>query len=320
MMEEDNFKDDTFLARWLNGELSEEERRQFEAQEDYAIYQKIARTTEELKLPARDKTKQWEALQESMKDGAKEARQSAKIVGLNNWWKYAAAACMVLLVGYWFLLPQDGLRSHRTAAASQERISLPDGSTVVLNAESSIQYDAASFAEERNLNLEGEAFFEVKKGSSFTVITPNGSVLVLGTSFNVYARKDKIDLLCYTGKVGLSFDDFKAMEVLLPGDRVVAAKQKIVQKMQVALTQAKPAWTQGQSKFEQVNFVEVIESLERQFGVSISYPSEVAQLPLYNGGFPHRDLATALEIVCSSVGYQYRINGKQVVLEKARQE
>lgn len=307
----DKFKDDTFLARWLNGQLTEEELAAFESHEDYQTYKKIAESAEGLEMPDRDKASGWEALSQKMEQ---QPEKAAKVRRLTPLWRYAAAAAVFLIVAYLGFFRGNSLEVHTTLMAEQEVVELPDGSKVFLNAASELRYDKKGFDEERNLELSGEAFFEVKEGSAFTVETSNGGVRVLGTSFNVRSRNSEISVTCYTGKVGLSFDAFQQMEILNPGDRIIAEGRQISHKDKIEVTDGVPGWTVGQSRFIQAEFKDVIEELERQFDVSIEYPAEINDLPAYNGGFPHSELETALDIVFSSVNYQYKINGKEVVV------
>ncbi len=308
------FSDDTFLARWLSGDLSAEELAAFEADEDFETYKKIALASAQLKTPAWDKQKNWAALSEQL-GSAPTAEQPAKVRRLGGWWRYAAAACALLIAGYFIFFNKDSLQSYSTPMASQETIELPDGSTVQLNADSKLSFDQTDFLEERTLNLQGEAFFSVVKGSPFTVQTKNGDVRVLGTSFNVRARNQRMNLTCYTGKVGLSFDTSGDMIILTPGDQVIAENRRILEKRRLE-NEDNPAWMQGQSRFVQVDFVDVIQELERQFDVEISYPSSLNQLPKYSGGFPHQNLETALNIVFSPTDYEYKINGRKVIITK----
>ncbi|MEM9916739.1 MAG: FecR domain-containing protein [Bacteroidota bacterium] len=305
-----NPMDDTFLARWLNGQLTEEELAEFESYEDFQTYKKIVDATDELEMPKRDKEAGWEALHQKMD------QRTAKTRRLNTWWKYAAAAAIVCLVGYFAFFPSNDWETHSAAYAQQTSVVLPDGSKALLNAGSDIRFNRKTYEQRRTIDLQGEVFFEVIPGAEFTVKTPNGEVRVLGTSFNVRSRENKIEVACFTGKVGLSFDGFQAMELIQPGDRVVAKDQQIVQKSTAERSSLQPGWAQGEAKFVQAAFIEVIEEFKRQFDIEIEYPSELLEYPAYTGGFPINDLEAALQIVFSSAGYRYSINGNKVVLSK----
>ena len=313
-MKEKFNKDETFLARWLSGELSETELREFEASEDFEAFKKIAEEASHLKTPSwKSKEESWKAFKE--KTASTQKNPPAKIRRLNRRWFLAAAAIGLLLIGY-FSLFRNTTQVFSTPMASQKTFTLPDGSEVILNALSKIEFDKNDFMENRTLELSGEAFFKVKKGSKFLVKTDNGSVQVLGTTFNVFSRKNKLQVECYEGKVGVFFEKPSIMKTVMLGSGITAIDKKITEEFGGSILPV-PNWTIGNSRFENVNFVEVIEELERQFDIRINYPKELEDAEKnYVGGFPHNDLETALEITFSSVGYKYKINGKEVSVFK----
>ena len=83
--------------------------------------------------------------------------------------------------------------------------SLPDNSEVVLNSGSEINYKKWNWDNNRRLELKGEAYFRVSKGRRFEVQTSLGKVSVLGTQFNVKARKNRFDVVCYEGRVKVNY-------------------------------------------------------------------------------------------------------------------
>lgn len=310
-----NFTDDTFLSRWINGDLSEEEQLAFQAHEDFELYKKIAETTADFQLPERNKRKTWEALEKQLGDQEK-ISETTNIRQIRSWWKYAAACLLLMIVGYVIWFQQSDIQTYATAKAEQQTHTLPDRSIVVMNADSKIIFNKNSFEKERKLSLEGEAFFDVQAGSVFIVETTNGNVRVLGTSFNIRSRTNKIEVSCLSGKVALEFDDNTIREVVNPGERVLAQNSKIINKSQGVDKLGKPSWLTGNTKFDQVEFIEVVSELERQFDVEINYPAELTSLPKYSGGFSHSDLQTALRIVFEPVGYRYEVVDKTITVFK----
>ncbi len=306
------FDDDTFLARWLKGDLSEEERTAFEADGDEAqAYQRIANAAGRLKVPPRDKAAAWSKLRQE----AGIAPKTAKVRRL-NWWGLAAAASVLLLVGYFAFFATGSQQLVRAGLAEKTVHELPDGSEVWLNADSEITYNEKDFQEDRRLELQGEAFFKVEEGSQFTVQTPTGDVRVLGTSFTVQSRNDQLQVACYTGRVGVSFDEFNTSEILDAGNNLRAEQGALQAKGSINAGRTEPSWTTGNSRFENARFSEVVEELERQYNLEINYPPVLDTIRQYNGGFPHRDLETALEVVFSSVAHQYRVNDRNVEVFK----
>ncbi|MEM6967416.1 MAG: FecR domain-containing protein [Bacteroidota bacterium] len=312
-MKEKFEKDDTFLARWLAGELTDAELREFESDEHFESFKKIAAFSAALK------TSDWKSKEEAWKHFKKttdiaQKSPSAKIRSFDFRWLLAAAAIGILLVGYLAFF-QNNIHTFSTPMAVKETFTLPDGSQVTLNASSKVAFDKKDFSNNRLLDLEGEAYFEVAEGSKFSVKTPNGSVEVLGTTFNVFSRKNKLEVNCYTGKVGVYFEDRRRMTPLNPKNGLIALNKKVVMVTKAELEKS-PAWTSGNSKFSQVDFTEVIEELERQFDIKISYPEILKNIRDYNGGFPHDDLETALKVIFPAIGYQYKINKQEVTVFK----
>lgn len=312
----DIFKnDDTYLARWLNDELSPEEKEAFEASEDFAAYKRIADKTAALEGPAWDKKRVWDSIQKGGDVGASHSSTLNKSF-LFHGWAYAAAAVLVLVIGYWTLLGRDGMKTYEAMAGETRKIELQDGSLVHLNAASILRVDQNGYAEERKMILEGEAFFEVQKGKTFTVKTGNGDVRVLGTSFNIRSRNDRIEVNCYTGRVSVSFDEFTNSHELIAGDLLVGQNLKMTKKTTFNTDGGSPDWRNGRTRFVDSPMEEVINELERQFDIEIVGAVEVRQIQGYNGGFDHSDLKTALDIVFSTIPYEYSISGRTVTLTK----
>jgi len=309
--------DDTYLARWLNGDLTGEELSEFENSDDFAAYAKIADRSSNLDTPSWNKNAIWQEISE--KGGIS---SSSKNGGKNKlsikWIRYAAAACLLAIVGYLALFTGNNLELHQTFAAQSHTVELPDGSVAYLNADSKLSFDTELFKSERVLILNGEAFFEVQKGSKFTVSTENGNVRVLGTSFNIKARGGKLNVQCYTGRVGVSFNEFKDEEVLIRGDILTSINKTLINRSSVEEDLNRPEWRDGRSKFTNVRFGEVINEIERQFDIKIKIDKAARNIENYNGGFPHDDLTLALEIVSSSINYDYRIDGKTVILSERK--
>ncbi|MCB4800365.1 FecR family protein, partial [Neotamlana laminarinivorans] len=93
-----------------------------------------------------------------------------------------AAVLVVLLTSSYFLF-FNNTKSFETQIAQTETFKLPDESEVILNAQSKLSFSKKEWETNRNLKLQGEAFFKVTKGEKFTVNTKAGSIQVLGTQF-----------------------------------------------------------------------------------------------------------------------------------------
>jgi transmembrane sensor len=193
---------------------------------------------------------------------------------------------------------------------------LPDGSQIALNAGSRIRYDQNNFGSERKVNLDGEAFFSVVKGSKFVVSTRNGNVTVLGTSFNVYSRDNEFIVTCVTGKVKVTSDD--ASIVINPGESSRLSDGKLVSST-VNNTEATTGWIKGEFTYENSPLNQVLGEIERQF--NIKFVGGNFDSRYFTGTFTNKDLKNTLDIVCIPMGLTYAVGdkGKILIQEKTRQ-
>ncbi|MEM7187080.1 MAG: FecR domain-containing protein [Bacteroidota bacterium] len=288
--------DDTFLARWMAGKLSPEELREFEQSEAYSDFQLIKQGSEQLQPPAYDEES---ALQQLKKRTTK--KKPAKTRRLLPSWSYAAAAAVALLVGYFLFYPQAS--SLSTGIGEYKTLDLPDGSAIALNADSSIKYFPDDWQEERKIILEGESQFDVTKGSSFSVNTPNGTITVLGTRFVVNSRDNYFDVQCFEGKVAVQTQ--KDSLTLTQGQ---AVRFQLGSQFSYAVSESEAAWLRGESSFREVPILEVIQSLERQFDLRIS-GKELLEIQNFTGRFGHDNVQTAVKTVFDAMEIKYTFEG-----------
>jgi len=207
-----------------------------------------------------------------------------------------------------------------TPRGNKKIISLPDGSTVVLNSDSKLTY-GSDFSRNRIINLEGEGFFEVKKDEAhpFTVITGKISTTALGTSFNVraYGESSDIQVSLASGKVRVQNTEDKNLIEINPGEAVdFSNQQQTFQKKQIDITKVLN-WKEGILHFDKVPFHQVVLELERWYGVEISLSGTKKVLGYKcTGTFKkHEYLSNVLKVLSYSLDFEYEINGNQVELK-----
>lgn len=205
------------------------------------------------------------------------------------------AASLLLALG---LLMQFYEKSYQTLRGEQQFCTLPDGSKVFLNAETTISYKPLKWYFSREVAFSGEGFFEVTKGSQFTVYSNLGSTQVLGTSFNVFARKKSYKVVCITGKVAVQTQGKNV--TLLTGEAVIsdAIKNTLVKtnKEQEHLL----AWRKQRLLFKAKPLREVFDALERQYNVYIAYYPN-GEKSLYSGNISLQDdFEKNLSIICKT--------------------
>ena len=300
-----------FLAKWLSGELTPDEQKAFENSADFAEFKAIVDATDRMSLPAYDVEKQLKAVQSKK---ALSSQKQARVVSFRPLMKYAAAAIVVIGISLVYFLTRPNYMTFETQAGETETITLPDNSVVVLNSGSELRYQPEKFKENRILELNGEAFFEVTKGINFEVITNQGTIKVLGTSFNVRQRAKLLDVVCYTGKVNVSKNEIS--KDLLPGDGVRIRNSTLNKTWQRPLTE-KPTWLEnGVTLLEEVTLLEALNELKNVYGIEFESNNSLNSMP-YDGGFPNNDIESALQSVLSAlkIDYEYDSKTKKLVLK-----
>ncbi|NML22237.1 hypothetical protein HHL16_15240 [Pseudoflavitalea sp. G-6-1-2] len=197
-----------------------------------------------------------------------------------------AAACLfvLLLAGYFlFIHPSRNEKPQQfaTSFGKQQQLTLSDGSSVVLNANSSVTLKKPwSDNVPRELWLTGEAFFKVvhrnadstqiREADRFLVHTDDLTVEVLGTAFNIRNRRGKTEVMLQQGKISVRFNDSsKAPVVLRPGDLLVydPAEKEILQR--TASPEKYVAWKEKKLLLEDPSVAAIIAYLEDNYGVTI---------------------------------------------------
>lgn len=237
--------------------------------------------------------------------------QIAKRIPLVRWISYAAAAAVATFLAFYFLNPTTSLKVGNT-----ERLAyyLPDSSFIEVNAASQISYNPQKWEQERTVKLKGEAFFEVEKGNPFKVITPKGSIEVLGTSFNVKTHDDGFKVECFTGTVKVRAKNGDET-TLTKGEKAQFnfATQKLEEKE--FDTEEKDTWRQGFFDYYDTNCGAALAEIERQFDVNIETTADIRS-EICDVFFTSASLRGALENICSVEEFEYNIDGKTVIIKR----
>ncbi|MBL7775736.1 MAG: FecR domain-containing protein [Saprospiraceae bacterium] len=306
---EQAFPDHTLFDRWVRDDLSDTERQQLERLPDFPALHHLVENARQQQLSEQDTRKLLTRFllgRNNRHTRPPAYRWPWRLIGL-------AVACTLALLIWTLLQPAPELPSiAATATGEQKTVTLPDGSTVRLNAVSSVEILQKNWSAERRVRLLGEAFFQIKKGMTpFVVETDAGSVAVLGTSFSVRYRGGSFDLACYDGFVtGCTPGGFK--QALRAGQKVSALQDRWLPL--TTLTDPWPSWMQGESRFGDAPVYEVFAELERQYNISISASGIEGQR--FSGLFVHHNLPRALGMVCEPLGLQFAVEGRQVLIRK----
>ncbi|CAM1359126.1 Anti-sigma factor [Tenacibaculum litoreum] len=299
-------KDEQYILKWLNGEISDEELSLLKQDKNFKNLEKIAHYSSHIETPKVDIEKAFKEFELK-----KATTKKSKVVPLNykNFYKYAAAV-IVLLVSSYFLLFNNSV-NFSTQYAETKTFNLPDESEVILNANSNVSFNKKDWKNSRDIQLKGEAFFKVKKGKSFTVNTSVGKVTVLGTQFNVKERKNYFEVKTYEGLVSVNYNN--SLIKLAKGKRFKVINGKIDTLNTFNINNK--SWLQDESNFKSTPLQFVLDDLQNQYGYVIK-TKDVNLEQLYTGGFTHKDINVALQAITIPLQLSYKIEEKRITIYK----
>jgi transmembrane sensor len=198
---------------------------------------------------------------------------------------------------------------HKSAAFGQKlNITLPDGSSVVLNSGTSITYPEIFSEDIRPVEIDGEAYFEVRKDSRpFVAKGKQMEVQVLGTAFNINTNLSTVALT--EGKVLITNGVTHA--TLSPGQMgILTGEDEMFDIMEFDYDQH-IAWKDGVINIEGYTVDEVLKILEKWYGVAINVRNVDLQRE-FSGKLSHRSLDNVLQGLCYVLNCNYKIKMKNV--------
>ncbi|MEO3407744.1 FecR domain-containing protein [Mucilaginibacter sp. CAU 1740] len=286
----------------------------------------------------------WSKIKQYDETDANHLQDNVRPIGYRKWIGWAAAVIVFALVGFWFYnkrAPQPleavVIKKVDVPLGNMAQVTLPDGSTVKLNAGSHFSYPSAFIGAQREVDLEGEGFFEVTKNAKkpFLVHTEGFTVKVLGTVFNVKAYRDdkETETTLLKGKVQVEFaDDPEKKVILSPHEKLTINNRQYAGKQQAPVIAAKVkyevstlpvgtgdtfpenAWIENKIMFANSAFEDVALQIERKYNVHIVFTDEALKKEQLSGVLENESLETAINYLKQIVALQTKMEGDTVYL------
>lgn len=243
---------------------------------------------------------------------------------LNKWMRVAAMFILPLLTagGVYFYMSRESSSAPLVIAVERGQkanITLPDGSKVWLNSQSKLTYSANFNIKKRELQLDGEAYFEVAHNPNkpFIVQSNDISVEALGTAFGMKAyNEDKlISSILMRGKVRVTTPDGEA--ILMPNDRIMYDKTTR-KKVKNAVTNATDftGWIHNELRFENESLGDIAKTIQRIYNVDIVFSTVKLKNQRYTGTINNNSLESVLNIISLTSPVLFQINNQQVTLSE----
>jgi transmembrane sensor len=363
----DDFVADSYFRQWVkqpthasdhfwNGFLADHPERAEVVQLAVAMVQMLSEAMDDLADPADEAQKAaiWQAVRERV-SAPRQPTQSLFVGSASprHWLGWVVAASVVAMsLGGWFWARQSSGERHRQPIAAKlptnpfverrnqtagpQLISLPDGSSVVLQKGSRIRYWSLPMDSVRQVTLVGEAYFEVAKDARHPFIVRVNQLVtkVLGTSFNVraYADDARVTVTVRSGRVAVYTSNSDTGNpsrpvrpaasdsvILTRNQQLVFARQQAesAQRREITL----PANSPKGSLLNMSTFVyngtpvsEVFRELERVYGITISYDKNALESCRLTTDLTDEPLLDKMTIICKSIEAAYTVQETQFVV------
>lgn len=200
------------------------------------------------------------------------------------------------------------------------KLNLPDGSEVWMNASSSLKYPLYFGSESREVELQGEAYFSVKrkkvgaKNLPFIVHSGTQKLEVLGTEFNVNTYADAIRTTLVEGAVRLSFGNAE-MKELKPNQQAVFNDSTQELNIQTVRAYYTTAWKDGVFAFDNAELEEVMGSIARWYDVSFDYEKDKPKIRFTGMISRYEDIAKLLKAIEMTNSVKFKIKERRIMVQ-----
>jgi transmembrane sensor len=227
-----------------------------------------------------------------------------------------------------------------TDNGSRSNLRLPDGTQVWLNAGTRLKYNKTFGSDNREVELSGEAFFDVVENSKlpFIIHTQQIEIRVLGTSFNVkcYPGDFQTETSLIRGKVEVKIRNRSDEKIILqPNEKLIvlnndsveySAKKKkaTVEIPIVSLSKLtyrssdsliiETAWTQNKLAFDNESFAEIAEKMKRWYGVEFEFRDEKKENIRFSGTFTNETIREAMDYLSMTAKFRYSIENNKIII------
>lgn len=299
------------LRRWL--EEDPEHRAQYQAQ------QQLWQLTAPASAPQLDAHEAWQKVAGRIR--AEEGRRDAKTIPMFPAALRVAASVAVLFgllwLGQYLFFPYWGME---IVASGDKQLSLmlPDSSQVWLNRNSKLIYDPEFAGTAREVQLKGEAFFEIRKDPRrpFIIQTDETITKVLGTSFNLraYPGEKTVELVVATGRVAFTNKASAVEAIVIPGHAAVLDKRSNTIDKYSSPNANAWAWKTDSLQFEGQTLKEVLQDLQRYYGVALQLNNSALANCRFTGSFENNELEEVLQVLAATLQLKYSQQADQTIV------
>jgi len=202
-----------------------------------------------------------------------------------------------------------------TPRGGQYQVQLPDGTQVWLNAASSLKFPTTFMGDHREVELKGEAYFEVTKNKvmPFVVSVGQTKVTVLGTHFNINAYSDEQSINTTLLEGSVKFNAGVQQQLLHPGQQSLFNTSTTVLTLKPVDVKQAIAWKNGFFEFDNTDLASIMRQLSRWYNVEVSYKT-IDNKNLFGGGISRKiNLSEVLRLLETN-GVHFKIESNKITV------
>lgn len=340
-----NKKEDfDLIAAYLGNSLNEEEYTEFmrkldsdqEFEKNFFQLKDVWDAANNVKIKSNDDYL-WQRLHDRIAPGNTKPKEKKLKMIYFHFFKYAAVVLLLIslsLAGYLYFRQQKTVQEIHyitTSVPTRQKgmVKLPDGSKVWLNSESALKYPSDFASRNREVFLNGEAFFEVTHDQQkpFIVKTSGINIKVLGTSFNVmsYEEDNLIETTVVSGSVSISEmpdskKNNKANEIILkPDQQAIYNKQEANINLTNVDAKLYTTWKEGEYIFNNEMLVDIVKKIERWYEVKVIFRDESIKNYRLSGSFKDNEtIIQILDMISLAAHVSYIIDDNNIILESEK--
>lgn len=322
---------DRLISEYFSHNISEKDKEEMFAMiAEFPVYkekyEKAAKLNVLLHLPVFEKRKDedYRRLNEKRNIGsANPLRIGRKITILRH---ITAAVILILLTSlttvYIYKASQQDIVlkwiTTSTPLGGRTKVELPDGSIVWINAKTNLKYSSQFGLTNRDIFLDGEAYFEVHKDKEnpFSVFMGDMKVTATGTQFNISSYSDdkkwEVDLL--EGGIDITISD--KTYSLVPSEKMIYDRVRLSTTIEKVDTELAAEWIKGRFYFYQASILEIYKMLERHFNVKIIIDDELKDEHFFGSINLDMNLIDILNYLDVDKKHKIEISGENIIVKK----
>lgn len=298
------------LKEWINNDVTHKRK--------YEDFKKIWEESRKLAVKSKvDENAAWLRFKDRVNESANKKAVLRKIHPV-NWMRIAALFILIIgisIIAYFIIGVKPVKNIVIASGISTKTDTLPDGSVVTLNKNSSLSFPSKFKGDTRTIALSGEAFFNVKpnKEKPFVIQVNEVIVRVVGTSFNVRSKNGVTEVIVETGIVQVIRNN--KMVELKPKEKVTISQQDSILVKQAESEKLYNYYRTKEFVCDDTPLWKLVEVLKEAYGVNIIIENDNIRNLKLNTTFNNEDLDRVLQIASETLGFSIVKEKERIILK-----